>query len=177
MDWTDKEPRRGMVAEDALVGVRTFKKYVGKSGKIWMVAIQSNPADSIYVSGGEHSEGMAGRTFTFKLEDGTTEDIKGPWHTNSNALLKDTGIDIRDLHSTFGVIGMDRSYGSNGIHPVTIHDVLHLDSDWTLGTFDRIEQLAQIFANNHLKPVCYFVKSKGGSSCGYAKPEQISSQR
>jgi hypothetical protein len=176
MDWTDNEGKRPMVSDSGVAESLTYKKYIGNSGKVWMVAVQDNPADNIYVSGGKHSEGMAGRTLAFKLEDGTTEEIQGPWHANANALFKDTGVDVRDMCSTFGVIGFDRQYGSHGMHPVTIIDVQYKDEHWTLGSFDRIEKIAQGIANRKDRTVYYFVKSKGGSSCGPVKPEKISNK-
>ena len=50
---------------------RRYKKVIGKSGRVWLYAIQDNPADNIYVSGGENSDGFGGRTLSFTLEDGT----------------------------------------------------------------------------------------------------------
>ena len=170
-DWTD-ERNSGMVCGSAEAERRTYKKFVGTSGRTWLVAVQPNEADNIYVSGGKNSQGFAGRILAFKLEDGSTLELQGPWHSNSAALFANTGYDIRDKYLTFGVIGLGRSYGPGpGLNPVTIEDVIYKDSEWTLGTFDRIEVLAQHFANLMEKTVVYFVKSKGGTSCGFTESE------
>ena len=171
MDWTDNYDGRTLCGSEE-AEKRTYKKYIGKSGRIWLVACQENEADNIYVSGGKHSQGFGGRTLTFDLEGGGAIELQGPWHSNSVALLKDTGVDVTNKHFTFGVIGQDIRYGSHGLHPVTIINVLHKDEKWTLGEFNRIEKLAQEIANELQLRICYFQKSKGGSSCGPIKPEK-----
>lgn len=172
MDWVDKNYSNAMVCGSAEAERRTYKKLVGKSGRTWLVAAQPNEADNIYVSGGKNSQGFAGRILVFKLEDGSTLKLQGPWHSNSAALFADTNYDVRDKYLTFGVIGLGRSYGNAvGLNPVTITDVLYKDEYWTLGTFDRIEALAQVAANEVGKTVVYFVKSKGGTASGFTKPE------
>jgi hypothetical protein len=171
MDWTDGK-KSGMICGSANAEKRVYKKLVGKSGRIWLVAIQENAADNIYVSGGKHSQGFAGRTLTFKVDDGSDISLAGPWHSNSAALLADTGVDVRDKYLTFGVIGLGREYGQvQGLHPITIKDVIHVDSQWMLGTYDRIDVLAQQHANKLGKAVAYFIKSKGGTTSGFTKPE------
>ena len=179
MNWTD-ERSAGMICGSAEAERRTYKKIVGTSGRIWLVAVQENEADNIYVAanaeenlgGYKGFRGYGGRTLTFTLEDGSTLELQGPWHSNSAALFADTEYDVRDKYLTFGVIGLDRSYGPGpGLNPVTIKDVLYKDECWTLGTFDRIEILAQHYANLLDKPVVRFTKSKGGTSCGFTKPE------
>jgi len=120
MNWID-EPYR-MQSGRYEAEIRKYKKLIGKSGRIWLVAIQDNPADNIYVSaasaenqpGYKGFRGFAGRTLTFELEDGDILELQGPWATNSDALFKDTGYDIRDKYLTFGVIGLSRKY-ENGV--------------------------------------------------------------
>jgi len=172
MDWTDENYSNAMIASSGEVADRVFKKLVGKSGKIWMVAMQDNPADNIYVSGGKHSQGMAGRTLEFKHADGSATNIQGPWHTNADALFRDTDYDVRHMCLTFGCIGLSREYGKGpGLGPVTIHDVLHVDACWTLGEYERIDKIAQAIANERGVTVVRFIKSKGGSCCGPVKPK------
>ena len=172
MDWTDKY-KLNILCGSAEAERRTYKKFVGKSGRIWLIAVQPNEADNIYVSGGKNSQGFAGRTLVFKLESGSTLELQGPWHSNSGALLADTDYDVTDKCLTFGVVGLGRTYGNTvGINPVTITDVLYKDSEWTLGEFNRIEKLAQKYSNKSGKTVVYFVKSKGGTSCGFTEPAE-----
>lgn len=171
MDWTDTKYSNAMICGSAEAERRTYKKLVGKSGRTWLVAVQPNEADNIYVSGGKNSQGFTGRTLVFKLEDGSTLELQGPWHSNSTSLLADTGYDIRDKYLTFGVIGKQIRYGDYGLSPVTIIDVLHKDKEWVLGEFDRIQKLAQEIANDLGETICCFQKSQGGSSSGTVKPE------
>lgn len=173
MDWVDGD-KCAMICGAADAEKRTYKIYMGKSGRTWLVAIQENQADNIYVSGGKHSQGYGGRTLTFHLEPGGGKAaLVGPWHSNSGALLADTGIDVTDRYLTFGVIGLGREYGTvgMGLHPITIKDVVLKDTEWTLGTYDRIEVLAQELANELGTSVVYFVKSKGGTHSGFTKPK------
>lgn len=77
-----------------------FKKYIGKSGKTWLVGIKKNWKSHIYVSatkeengpGYEGSRGFGGNTLQFKLEDGNTLFLTGPWHSNPNSFFEDTSI-------------------------------------------------------------------------------------
>jgi hypothetical protein len=159
--------------------VRKYKKITGKSGRIWLVAIQPNEADNIYVSASPKENtpgyggfrGFGGATLSFELEDGTTIDLQGLWHSNSGALYNDTGYDIRNKHKTFGVIGLGREY-RKGMGQVTITDVIYKDDDWVIGSFGRAKKIAQNLANTLGKQVMCFSKSQGGSSCGVVKPEE-----
>jgi len=171
MDWQN-DPY-SMICGSSEAECRVYKKLTGRSGKVWLVAVQDNPADNVYVSGGKGSQGFAGRTLEFELEDGSVERLVGPWHTNSGALFADTGYDVRDKHLTFGVIGLGREYKNGSGGGVTITDVIYQDEDWTIGTSDRIEKIAQKLANELGKTVMKFSKSSGGSSCGQVKPEKV----
>ena len=183
MNWTD-EPYR-MICGSADAEKRVYKKLIGKSGRIWLVAIQDNPADNIYVSadpvenkpGYKGFRGFAGRILEFTLEDGDVEKLAGPWATNSSALFKDTGYDIRDKYLTFGVIGLGREYKNGCSGGVTITDVLYQDEDWVIGEFNRVEKIAQKLANKLGKTVMKFSKSQGGSSCGQVKPEEKENEK
>ncbi len=170
-EWTN-EPY-SMTCGSAEAEARKYKKIIGKLGKTWLVALQDNPADNVYVSGGPNSDGFAGRTLSFELDDGETVQLKGPWHSNSIALFEDAGYDVRNMHLTFGVIGLGREYkkerGCCG--PVTITGVMYKDKNWTLGAFDRITKMAQVIANELNLTVMCFQKSKGGSSCGLVRPD------
>lgn len=180
MNWTN-EPYK-MICGSADAEKRVYKKLIGKSGRIWLIAVQDNPADNIYVSansaenkpGYRGFRGFAGRTLTFELEDGTTLDLQGPWATNSDALFNDTNYDVRDKYLTFGVIGLGRKY-EHGMG-VTITDVLYRDKDWVIGEFNRVEKIAQKIANELGKTVMKFSKSRGGSSCGQVSPDKADSK-
>ena len=156
-----------MISGQGEAAVRTYKEYFGKSGRIWLVAVQDNPADNIYVEGGPNSDGFGGATLTFKLEDGREVRLKGPWHSNSNALFEDTGMDIRNQHETEGAIGTDREYIENRL---IIKNCLYVDKGAVVGEFDRLGKLAQAFADDMRIPVVCYSASRGGSSCGFKWP-------
>jgi len=71
----------------------SFKKVVGKKAT-WYVT--GNPKEIYVDTGDPESQGFGGAICMFTLEDGTKEQVKGPWHSNSEALFKDTGLDLRN---------------------------------------------------------------------------------
>lgn len=157
---------------------RKYKKIQGKS-RYWYVAIQENEADNIYVTpdvretkpGYKGFQGFGGATIPFELEDGTIDQVMGPWHSNSTALFLDTGYDIRDKHLTFGVIARD--CGQNPKNPYgqgIMIDVIWMDEKPTVGKFERVSEIAQDIANKEGKPVICYSRSTGGSSRGPVKP-------
>jgi len=95
--------------------IRTYNKYTCDNG-IFYVAIQDNAADNIYFWDHDNNDGFAGQTIKFTLDDGTIEKRKGPWHTNSSALLSHTGIDITDKHLTYIVIAKNREFITPGYY-------------------------------------------------------------
>jgi hypothetical protein len=170
MDYIE-EPYR-MICGSHEAEVRKYKMYVGKSGRRWLVAIQPNEADNIYVEGGPNSDGFAGRTLDFTLENGEVVSLKGPWHTNSGSLFADTGVDIRDKNLTFVVIGLDRTYTDKGYRTI-IKDVIYKDEKPTIGEYYRGTKLAMSLAKKLNKPVMCYSKSAEGSSSGFVYPDQI----
>ena len=82
-----------------------FRKYEGKSGKTWLVGITEDWKNHIYVSASKEeskaeykgSRGFDGRTLEFKLENGNTMFLQGPWHSNPNLFLAD----VKEIQSTF----------------------------------------------------------------------------
>lgn len=160
-----------MVSAIGDVSKRKFKKIVGKSGIIWLIGIQTNPADNIYMYNpkGNNSRGFAGRTLEFLLEDGSVEKAQGPWHSNSESLLKDTGIDIRDLHLTRVVLGTGGVEYQGG-HSFKVKDVVYQEDDYQLGSYDRDKELAQEYADKLNKDIHGWVQSMGGGHGVFKKP-------
>ena len=161
-----------MICGSAEAEEHTYKLLIGKSGEKYLVAVQPNPADNIYVEGGSNSDGFGGRTLEFLLEDGTTIKLRGPWHTNSDDLFRHTGYDIRDKHMTIGICALERE--KNYYRGDLFKGVLHKDRVWVIGEYDRIEKMAQAFSNKHGKTVFYAMKSQGGGSAGSCQPKEIS---
>ena len=152
--------------------VRKYKKIIGKRGN-WYVAFQENEADNIYFASKskEYSDGFAGATLSFELEDGTIDKIQGPWHSNSDGLFDDTGYDVRNKHLTKGIIAKNKTHGE-WHHPDEYSDVLHYDEVPVIGEYDRIENLAQMFANELNCKVYFAVKTGGGGSSHYKEPKK-----
>ena len=163
----------GMICGSADAEKQTYKMIVGKSGLRWLVAIQPNEGDHIYVEGKPNSDGFAGRTLSFNLESGEVINLTGPWKSNSDSLLQDTGYDATYRHGTIGVVALKVENGKHYNDPNTYSEVLYADKDWTLGEYDRILKIAQQFANQKGLPVAYAMKSYGGGSSGWMQPKVI----
>lgn len=147
-----------------------YRKLVDKKGHVWLYAVNcDHPAETVHFHDPEdkHSDGYAGNTLHFVLEDGTVYDAKGPWHSNSDAMFEKTGVDIRNTYRTFGCVALRRKYEN---HISKFIDVLHLDKESTLGTFDRLEKIALDWADKLGHPVACYRESRGGSSSGYEIP-------
>lgn len=148
---------------------RVYRSIQGKSGHMWLYAIQENAGENIYVSGGRNSQGFGGDTLTFRLQDGTDLELKGPWHSNAVDLFNDTGVNLLNTFYTFGVIG--HGFKSIGYHQSRVFDVIYKDEAPTLGALDRIDVLAQETANELGHRVYYWKRSAGMISSGFVKPQ------
>jgi len=143
-------------------------------GKIWLYPINiPNPGDLIHMWSPSKSkggfQGYGGSTLTFPMEDGSEFECKGPWHSNSEALLKATGVDLTEKHLTFVIISRGQEYDG----PKTIlKNILYMDLKPMVGKFERGRELAKAFANNLGEKVYLYSKSDGGSSTGSVYPEE-----
>lgn len=158
-----------------------LKKAIGKSGKIW---IYGKLGGNIHVSADKRElspgyggfKGYGGSTLTFKLEDGTIEKLQAPWHSNSDALFADTGIDLRDKHPTIVIICKDRGrtkLPGYCCYQDEAKDVLYVDTEPVIGEFHRGTKLAMDFAKKLNQVVYRLSVSQGGSSFGPVYPNQI----
>ena len=159
----------GMICASQEAETRRYNKYIGKSGRIWLVADQKNKADNVYVEGGKNSEGFAGRTINFKLVDGGEISLKGPWHSNTGSLYSDTGVDLRNEFLTYVVVALRHKY--EGWYKVIMIDVLYKDESPQIGCYDRGRKIAKKIANELKMTVCCHIKTKGGSSTGPVEPD------
>lgn len=153
----------------------TFEMHVGTSGLTWFVpavTVRPNRADHIYRTAYEdrsrRGTGFAGGTIILPLIDGTDFELLGGWRTNSKQLLEDTGIDCSNMYLTYGAVGLHKISG--GYMP-GLFGLLHADKAPLIGKFDRIESIAQQFANERQEYVHYNVVSYGGGSAGGKDPE------
>lgn len=148
---------------------KKYRKVLSKDGTIYLIAVGKFAADNIYVDGGPGSRGFAGATLEFPLEDGTVIKLKGPWHTNADDLLKHTGVDIRDKHSTRVTIALETNQG----WPTTIvKEILYDDKEFVEGFFDRGTNMAKEFVRKLGKPVFYHVETGGGAHSGWMSVEE-----
>lgn len=148
---------------------RTYQKVKGKRFT-WYIPIQDNPADNIYIITSDQ-EGFGGAEMKFPFPDGSYDLVKGPWHSNSAALLSDTGIDLSDKCLTFGVLSKGVGRASNSYDGV-MTDVVYKDEDWVIGPFDRITKMAKEFANRMGIRIYYYSQSSGGSMRHFFDPEE-----
>lgn len=165
-----------MISGQAELEDRIYKKVEGKRG-FWYIAIQENAGDNVYFAAknsdpNAYFQGFGGATLTFKLEDGTEEKVKGPWHSNSGSLFDDTGYDVRDKYLTQGIIAKNREFSEDIRHGDIYTNVLHYDETAKLGKFNRIEEMAQQFANELNCEIYYAMKSSGGGSSATKLPEK-----
>ncbi len=174
---TGRIPMKSGISE---VYNRIFKKVQGKSGKTWFIAIQKNPADNIYVFNpndkGKVMRGFGGRKMRFKLEDGTIEEVDAPWHSNSDALFDDTGIDVKNMHLTKVVLCLGGVEYQGG-HSWKMRNVIYKENEHKLGSFNRGEELAQEYANKLGKRVYYWIESMGGARGHFKDPEKRGDQK
>jgi len=161
-----------MICASAEAEEKTYKVFKGKSGRRWLVAIQPNEGDNVYAESLDpNSDGFAGRTLTFKMEDGTELKLQGPWHSNADSLFTDTGYDCRDKHAIRGVISTGRE-NTEQPYVYKYTGILHYDKEIVIGTFDRIDQLAQEYADK-LNTMVYFAYKSNGCGCsGSREPKK-----
>lgn len=142
----------------------TYNIHLGKSGRIWLVSTDCDCASNIYVQGGPKSDGFGGAVLEFTLANGCDKiKLKGPWHSSSESLLFDTGVDARDRTLVFGVIGKGRDWKDGRS---VIKDLVYFDKEPTLGTFNRISDMAEAMAKEMNQQLFVYSATKGGSSCG-----------
>lgn len=155
----DKIP---LVSGIANAAMHKYRYYKGEYHE-WLVGDIPNCASQIYVKGCKDSNGFNGQTLKFELVDGTILEWKGPWHSNSDSFFRDTGVDIRDKHYTFGCVAVGRKYEG---WEVVFRGILHIDKEPTLGTYNRIETLANNYTTELGIPLYYYSRSEGGSTSG-----------
>ena len=159
--------------------ITLWRKVIGKSGRIWVYPIIANSGDQIHVSansaenepGYRGFRGYGGSTLKFLLEDGEILELHGPWHSNSDALVEDTEIDLRDKHLTYMIIAKERE--CNDHSQCTFKDVLYQDTQPMVGEFYRGTLLAMKMSKDLGIPLALYSESPGGSSNGIVYPDQI----
>ena len=165
---TGRMPMKSGICE---VEERRFKKVQGKE-RLWFIAIQENPADNIYVYNPKNTSGFGGSVMEFTLEDGSIEKVEGPWHSNSDALFDDTGMDVRDMYLTKVILGLSGIKYQGG-HAYKMQDVIYQEDDYKLGKYKRGEELAQKKADEMGVRVHFWIESMGGAHGFFKDPVNI----
>ena len=131
---------------------------------MWLVADQPEAGENCYFHdpADTGSQGFGGSTLHFTLTDGSVYAAKGPWHGGADGVFRDTGVDVRNTYYTFVVLGMARDHHGSGYGRTIIRDVVYKDKAPVLGSFDRYKELIKA----HPQALVYYMRSKGGSSCG-----------
>ena len=107
------------------------------------------------------------------MENGTIEELRGPWQTNSDDLYNNTGVDLRGKHLTFVVIGKDRkSIQTKQGYVTKMIDILYKDDKPIIGKFERGKIIAQKLANKLKQTIYCYSQSQGGSSNSPIEPKE-----
>lgn len=149
---------------------KTYRKVVGKSGKTWLIGNLSidegSPANHIYVTNHKNpdicGEGFAGKHLVFIIDDGTEFILKGGWHSNADALLNDTGIDMTKQYRMY--IAVAEEFESRS--PEVFKPPLLYDNEF-IGSWDDAKGIIRDLAIKAGKPLAYKHWSVGGASSGY----------
>lgn len=143
------------------------RRIVSKRGEIYYAPIDIvNPADELHVtdnsSHGSRMQGYGGNTLKFELDDGTVDEVKGPWHTNSIGFFENTGINVGELHLT-KVTLWDDGDGTP----------IYQEKEPVLGHYYRGERIAQQLATLRNKPIGFKSESSGGSTQKVCQPNGV----
>lgn len=157
-----------MVSGQAQAQGRKLRKVrYGNSGYAYYYPVDCpNPADYIYCTT-SNKEGMGGATLKLTLEDGTIEDVQAPWHSNSGALYKATGVDIRDKSLVTYIIAKTR-IPQDSYQDYVFEDVLEHKQD-ILCKFELPKQRLEALLEEHKCDLYLLSKTSGGSSSGLYK--------
>lgn len=172
--WTEGGYR--MISAIGESADKIWTKHIGKSGKIWLLPKDEEVNSMVIVQGDPGSQGFGGRDMHFKLDDGTSLMLRGPWSSNHDAFFAETGVDRRSHYRTWGCIGLDHGYVAyrHGYaqRRSCILDLIHVDPEGgCIGTYDRIDDLAKQIAFEQQVVVARFSQTYGGSSmCGAIFP-------
>lgn len=140
----------------------TYRKYEREDGNT--VYVRLNKADAgnfVFVDHhNPYSQGYGGSIFQFELEDGTVDEVKGPWHSSPEVLPEPHR--VSELYLTKIVL---RWHSKDG---VLIYD----EGQWVLGHFYRGYRAALQLAKLNNVPVYFYSESKGGSMAGVIDPDK-----
>lgn len=142
-----------------------------KDSKTFLYPNCDNAADHIWVHDSNDQQGISGRVVNFKLFDGQTLSLQGPWHTNPNYLLRNGGPDLREKHRVRYVIALDRETNKVYGNPDKYWQILEAAPETgIICAFDYVSKKAQNLADERGQRVFYAQVTEGGSMTGSANP-------
>lgn len=155
----------GMVVQQEAI----YRKVVGKRATWYYAVNLPNQGDYVYAST-RNKEGFGGAILNFPLEDGTTDEVKGPWAGGPSCLKQDTGVDITDKNLMSYVICETYKHGEGHYQNGECIDVIESQMD-TLMDYHYPRQVARRIAmeRDDLQNVCLVQTSEGGGCISYAK--------
>lgn len=132
--------------------------------RLWLVMQNViNPADHIYVGYPYDvgSQGFAGRILVFNLVDQNRAiSLHGPYHSNADALLENTGVDVTNKHYVQLVVGLSRERDSN--HRDVITNLVFYQPPGTRAYHEYKSILPQLYKKYNV-PLHYWHGGSGGS--------------
>ena len=153
-----------------------YTKYESDNGNYYVDHNNPYCASWVYYdrNDGKHSNGMGGSTFAFKLANGDVDTIQGPWNTNTDALFKHTGVDLRDKHMMRYIISNNPIVGDRCMYAreYTTDDMIEMVDDPEPMNFYYPKERAKYWADKLNKSVYLYWGSLGGSSNGMIKPSE-----
>lgn len=145
--------------------IYTYNKIKGRSGDIWYYKDGKFAGDYIYVSNNDKS-GFYGHIICFKLVNGKVDEIVGPWHSNSETLFADTGINLTNKHATFIVLAKTK-------HDNVLNDIIYTDEFFIESEFNRYKILAEYYSKLCNCDIYYYQEYSGGKIVGKIDKETI----
>lgn len=165
-----------MVSGFAVAAEPIYCLVQGRRGHTWLYAA-NKPNSGAYVYVDTHdprSQGFGGSWLTFNLEDGSEYKCKGPWHSNSDALYADTGVDLRDKHFTQVYVSRGMEYEENDWYSPVLLDVFYKEDEPILGAYDRyLTVVADVLNRCGEERVFYRMESEGGACSGTYDRESL----
>lgn len=147
------------------VSQKVYEIVKGKS-QTWAIGVDEY-SHEIYSLHGDPS-GMGGSEVLFKQKDGSEYKAKGVWHSNPDALYKDTCIDLRQRTISYGFISLERK--NIGMLLDSYENLVFCDKEWKVGLYKRIEYKACELSNKLNKKLYYYSQTLGGSTAYFKEP-------
>ena len=146
-----------------------YQKLEGKSATWYYAINKENVADYIYAST-RNKEGFGGRSLQFELEDGTIDNVVGPWQAGAENMKKETGVDITKKHLMSFVVCEKYKNAEGFYQNGECINVLHSAFNECMD-FNEPKRIAQQIAidRDDLDSVYLVQVSSGGGMAGYEK--------